>query len=191
MANFYHSTTIFGVEPADVADFANRNQHVGAVSPWDRDQCVLFTADLSARIAFEFARKLSGDLGAITFSVANHGDRSLEFRLVSAGKQADQYNSAPNSFEDANSRPTGGNAALLIEIIGAECEGADVEEVLRCDRDSPGLSPLATFAVVRHKRLMDLLGLTPFGLGGYEDLRSGSHCELSWTQCIPTGSAIT
>lgn len=151
----------------------------------------MFTADLSARIAFEFALKLSGDLDAITFCVANHGDRSLEFRLVSAGEQMDHYNSAPSSFEDPNSIPTGGNAGVLIEIIGAECDGIDVEEVLRCDRDSPGLSPLATFAVIRHKRLMDLLGLTPFGVGGYEDLRNGAHSGLLWTQCIPTGSATT
>lgn len=120
-------------------------------------------------------KDISRRLSCTAFGVLNHDDDILMYEMWSKGEKLDEYNSCPGYFSDDGSdmEPVGGNAYLLSRIMGNGTYGKEIDVILRSSNEDEFI-----FAIDRHQKLVELLGLPINTVGhGFGDLSDGEIPE--------------
>jgi hypothetical protein len=164
VGNFYVNFSIKDSEPQQVADVLDRAGRRAIVTPSQGGYVVAYDeeADRQAtRPILIVGGLLSHGAGRPVLAVLNHDDDVLCYWLFEGGELADSYNSNPDAFDEDEGAPPWqvGDAEKLCASLGPGAGAAAVEAILRGDY---------VFAVDRHQRLAEALGLPPWSVGlGY------------------------
>lgn len=167
MGNFYTNYTLKGPNQQEVAAaLVGRRaivttEYCGYVMVFDEQSDKQETEVIS-----QLAARLSRHFGCPVWSVLNHDDDILWYRLYESGELTDEYDSSPGYFDFAPTSeeiaaPVGGDAQRLCTVFGTR-DTAAVERILRrslLDEDA------YAFAFQRHADLVSTLGLPEYGVG--------------------------
>jgi hypothetical protein len=182
MGNFYVNYTIRGTDRDKIAKaFHGRN----AVLTPEKNGCIVAADEESDEqdqdTVAELAQSISKNLKTHVLAVLNHDDDVLWFQLYDNGKLADEYDSAPDYFDEGDEDedddeeeseddededsdedeteedlPKGGNAKRLCSAFGAD-NPSEIEDILR--------SIAYTFAIERHQALVEALNIPEYAVG--------------------------
>ncbi len=173
MGNFYANITLRGPAQEQIMDLLKQLRKRAYVSPNVGGFTVLCEEQCDTQetgIIHVLASSLSARLACPALAVLNHDDDVLWYRLYDQGRMVDEYDSAPGYFDGTASKPNGGNARLLCELMGSSKTGRAAAVL----RKSSGWVVGYTFAVQRHEDLLRALDMPAFGAGlGYEYLERG------------------
>jgi hypothetical protein len=162
MGNFYTNIVLRGASAETIKKQLERMKRTAFVASALPDVTVVYDAQADEQdheaIVF-LASKLSRELGCIAWSVLNHDDDILWYRLYDRGNLLDEYDSTPGYFDPQAqpSAPAGGDASKLAEAFGCRTATQKIEAVLRKSSfDDDGYA----FALYRHRDLAEALSLT-------------------------------
>ena len=96
-----------------------------------------------------------------TISVDVHDGSILTFTLYLDGKQVDSYNSCPGYFDDSDTTPSGGDAAVLATEFNRKEYETRIEDILRFDSINGDDEDRYVFATERLSDLIEALGGDP------------------------------
>jgi hypothetical protein len=178
VGSFYTNITLRGPGQDEVAEYlAGRNRQV-LVSPTISGVTVVYdalTESQQTRLLTDLGRELSGQFDCPALAALNHDDDVLWLQLHEDGRLIDEYNSAPDYFDQtASAGPDGGDAQALCEVFDAADATERVKRILRQERDVAGYM----FASKRHAELAEQLGFPPeLVTTGYRYLTHGETPE--------------
>jgi hypothetical protein len=173
MGSFYTNITLRGPSQEQIVETLTQLRKRAYVSPTINGFTVICeqrcdTQEIS--ILHSLATSLSARFKCPTLAILNHDDDVLWYGLYNQGRAVDEYDSTPGYFEGRSSRPEGGDANKLCELMGGR-NTAKVKSILR--KSSGGLRGYL-FAAQRHEDLMRALGMPTFSVGlGYEYIERG------------------
>ena len=177
MGNFYVNYTLRG--PSQMAVAEALSGHSAIVTPSHLGCVVAFdeTSEMQdERTIMRLALQLSLELHCPVLAVLNHDDDILCYWLYINGRLIDQYNSAPDYFDESadDSNPVGGDAEKLCRAFSAG-DAAVIEAILRKPSgDKDGY----LFAIDRHVDLAKALDIPTYGVGfGYTYVERGELPE--------------
>ena len=173
MGNFYTNITLRGPSQEQLVETLTRLRKRTYVSPSINGFTVICEQQCDTQkinIIHSLATSLSARFKCPALAILNHDDDVLWYGLYDQGQAVDEYDSTPGYFEGRSSRPEGGNADKLCELMGSQ-NTAKVASILR--KSSGGLRGYL-FAAQRHEDLMRALGMPTFSVGlGYEYIERG------------------
>jgi hypothetical protein len=169
MGNFYVNFSVKSDDQAPVADALRKAGRHAVVAPPEGGYVVVYeeASDTQDERAIKQVGALLCEASqAPVVAVLNHDDDVFCYWLFEGGEVADAYNSTPDYFDEADDSEQGGDPARLCASLGAAGKEKAVEAVMRDER--------MMFAVDRHMRLADLLGLPKHSIGlGYMYIAQG------------------
>ena len=175
MGNTYVNYTLRGPgQQAVAAALAGRS---AIVSPAQNDTVVVFDeeSEHASDSITGLGSSLSRGFDCPVLAVFVYDDDVLYYRLFEHGELVDEYDSAPDQFdEDADPDnpvgPSGGDAQKLCQAFGVQ-KATEVERILRT---GSGLSGGYDFEIFRHEALCKALGLPGFAVAaGYGYITRG------------------
>ncbi len=172
MGSFYTNITLRGPDQDQVAEALAQQGRQAYVSPSVDGFTTVYEEQCETQdddIIRSLASSLSAEFKCPALAVLNHDDDVLMYWLYEDGQLVDEYDSNPGYFEGRASKPTGGNATKLCELM----ESQDVETVASILKSRSGIKGYL-FAVGRHEDLVNALGLPTFSIAaGYEYIERG------------------
>jgi hypothetical protein len=177
MGHFYVTTTVAGPSHAAIVHGLRQLHRKAYLAPTVGTYTVVYDAecnDQDTRVIHQCSALFSQTFACIVFTVLNHDDDRLIYRLYKNGQLLDTYDSNPERLRGHTSPPMGGNAVLLCQTFQSP-HVADVEHTLH----APTVNHKhAFFAIERHERLAHLLALPAYSVGiGYTDIVDDNIAE--------------
>lgn len=173
MGLFYTSITLRGSAQASVAAELAYLRRTAYVSPTINGITVVYDreGDEDYDALDRLTRQLAAFFGCPALETTLHDDDLFWYCLYRDGQHLDRYDSTPDYFSDTATEslpPSGGDAALLCAVFGAEPQIAQVDRLLHyfmpAGADGDELLPEE-----RHHGIVAHLGLPPFAAGiGYD-----------------------
>lgn len=112
----------------------------------------------------DLAKSLAKNLGRPVLAALNHDDDVLWLALADGATITDVYNSDPAYFEDGGAAPEIHEVPRLCKVFGVPERALEVTTLLRKTRED------FVFEIDRHEKLLDLLGISPIGLAGFNSM---------------------
>jgi hypothetical protein len=185
MGNFYVNFSVKDADQERVADALRRERRHAIVTPEDGGFVVVYDEEAesqSTRSILAVGRLLSGGVGRPVLATLNHDDDILCYWLFEGGELVDSYNSDPDAFEDEEGAPPwhAGDPEKLCASLRPDADIAAIEEILRGEY---------LFAVERHEKLAESLGLPSWSVGfGFGYVADGElEDELDASRLIEVG----
>lgn len=182
MGAFYANITLFGPAQAEVLTELDKSKISALVSSTRAGFTVVADAESEEQdpaVLRRVTAMLSRRLKCVAIGVMNHDDDVLWFTVYDKGKAVDRYNSSPGYFNGDESKPRGGDAALLCKAFAARGAETKVNLVLRrmsgCDDEDS-----YEFESDRHSDLAKLLGLPRHSVGSTYS-HPGESRSIKWT----------
>lgn len=170
MGNFYVNFAVKVPDPQPVADALARGGRRAIVTPPRNGYVVVYDEEADRQATapiLAVGELLARATGRPVLASLNHDDSILCYWLFDGGRLVDSYNSNPAAFDPDPGEPPWqpGDAHRLSTIIGPGVDAAAVEAILRGDY---------VFAVERHQRLAETIGLPAWSVGlGYQYVVGG------------------
>lgn len=186
MGAFYTNITLKGPAQAEIVELLEREGMDAFVSPTSNGCTVVFDerSETRSEALSELAMRLSDVFSCPALAVLVHDSDILMTFLFEAGKLTDEYNSAPDYFDDDGdgSPPSGGNASRLSAAFGRAERENEVRAILQShvpyDEVEDAIGNPYLFAENRHHALVEALGLPVWSVSmGYRYLATG---EMPW-----------
>ena len=169
MGSFYTNVTVrVSDEQAVRQHLAGKGRHAfvsraegGALVVFERD-----SEDQDYAVLRDLAADLSSRFECAALAVMNHDDDVLLYTLYQRGQAVDDYDSAPDYFDESREPDDrGGDAGRLAEAFGVPSRAPQIEAVLGLEA---GADDGVVFETDRHARLVDALGAPRCAVGaGY------------------------
>lgn len=163
VGSFYTNIAIKGANRDQVVEAVMRMRRSAYVSPEGKGIVVVYDAKCErqdTKDLCDLSVRLSKSLRCTAWGVLNHDDDVLWYVLCSNGEYIDEYNSAPDYFDEDSdgeiAAPSGGNAKVLAQAFKMQKSVRTLEKILRrSDADDNAY----TFATERHQAVAKALGL--------------------------------
>jgi hypothetical protein len=185
MGSFYVNFSVKDAEQKQVADALDRRGRRAIVSPAVGGYVVAYDEEAESQSTSSILAVgglLSREMGRPVLATLNHDDDILCYWLFECGEVVDSYNSNPGAFEEEPGAPPwqAGDPEKLCASLRPGADATAVEEVLRGEY---------IFAVERHERLAEILGLPSWSVGyGYTYVANGElGDELDVNRLIQVG----
>lgn len=160
------------------------------VSPTINDLTIVYDEESEAQklgVLRNLTSQLSTHFQCPALAVLNHDDDVLWYDLFDSGTLLDSYNSTPQFFdEEADSKPTGGDAALLCRLFQVPNSATRISEILAKPQQE------YIFARDRHRDIATALNLPPLLIDtGFHYLETGKFDpELEEIEFVLTGDGF-
>jgi len=179
MGSFYTNVTLRTTDSVSVRHELTKRRATAYVSRLDADALVVFERDSEDQdpvVLRKLSAALSSALSCAALAVTNHDDSVLLYALFQNGKLVDEYNSAPDYFDEGDKgKGRGGDATLLTATLGVPGEASRIREILALEG---GTEDGVVFETDRHEQLVDALGLPHSAIAtGYNYLEESEYPE--------------
>jgi hypothetical protein len=176
MGNFYTNVTLRVSDDRPVIEYLTERRRNAFVSGPEKNALVVFDSESEAQ-NYSVLRALAADLSkwldCTALAVLNHDDDVLLYTLAHQGRIIDDYNSAPDYFDEDSSAKRGGDAKQLARLFDASSRASEIEGLLAREAgDDDGF----VFETERHALLVEALGLPECAIGaGYNYLEAEEY----------------
>jgi hypothetical protein len=118
------------------------------------------------------AADLSSRFGGAALAILNQDDDVLTYSLFEAGRRTDEYNSAPDYFDQGAYVDRGGQPERLAQAFGVPERTAQLAAILGLSASEDDV----VFEMDRHEQLVEALALPRCAIGtGYDYLETGEY----------------